>query len=379
MAKLKLTNRVVRDLKPAARPLIVHDAAVTGFVVVVQPTGARSWYYYGRVAGRPTRIRIGPFPEINADQARTAARAIIGDAAQGKPVAERKQKGKRTVNDLFSHFMLTHSKPRKRTWKRDERIYDGFLRKVIGTRAITSIRRAEIAELLATIAGQEHGRGPAHNVRYLLSKMYRIAIRNEWAESNPVQDIDATPSEPRQRVLLAGEIGRFLAAVEQLESETARDFLKLCLFTGARRSCVGSMEWAEIDAGTWTIPVAKAKAKKAMKIPLTAHALAIIESRRGNGSRYVLPGRSAAGHYSEPKAAMRQVLKLSGLKDLRPHDLRRSMGAWQQKGGASLQTIGQSLGHADIATTSKHYAPVESAQVRESMESAINAMMAAGK
>jgi len=376
--KLKLTNRVVRDIKPAARPVIIHDSVVTGFCVVVQPTGAKSWYYYGRVAGRPTRIRIGPFPEMNADQARTAARAIIGDAAQGKPVADRKRTGKRTVNDLFTVYLATHAKPTKRTWARDEKAYERLVRPVLGNRPLTAIRRDEIKELVATIESRD-GPGPAHKVRALLSKMYEIAIDNDWAESNPVRGTRTPKFEPRQRVLRADEIGQFLDAVEQLESATARDFLKLALFTGARRNCVGSMEWAEIDAGTWRIPAAKSKGKKPITIPLTAHAAAIIEARRGNGSKYVLPGGSRAGHYSEPKRAMQQVLRLSGLPSLTIHDLRRSYGYWQMKSGASLKTVSESLGHASTAVTATHYQPHDADLIRASATTAIDAMLAAGK
>jgi hypothetical protein len=117
--RLRLTNRVIKDLQPpAGRTEYVHDATVTGFCVAVTPTGARSFYFYGRVEGRPQRIKIGSFPEMNTDQARTAARSIIGDIASGRAVGARKRTNRITLDDAYAHYIATHAKAVKRTWKR---------------------------------------------------------------------------------------------------------------------------------------------------------------------------------------------------------------------------------------------------------------------
>ena len=61
------------------------------------------------------------------------------------------------------------------------------------------------------------------------------------------------------------------------------------------------------------------------------------------------------------------------LKDLRMHDLRRSLGSWQATAGASLAVIGASLGHADLKSTAV-YARLQLAPVRASVEAATEAM-----
>ena len=54
------------------------------------------------------------------------------------------------------------------------------------------------------------------------------------------------------------------------------------------------------------------------------------------------------------------------------------MGSWQAVTGASLVIIGKSLGHKDVSTT-MIYSRLNIDPVRQSMESATNAMFAAGE
>jgi len=64
------------------------------------------------------------------------------------------------------------------------------------------------------------------------------------------------------------------------------------------------------------------------------------------------------------------------IPDLRIHDLRRTLGSWQAKTGASLAIIGKSLNHKNMATTAI-YARLDIDPVRESMARATSAMLLA--
>ncbi len=71
-----------------------------------------------------------------------------------------------------------------------------------------------------------------------------------------------------------------------------------------------------------------------------------------------------------------QLKQAANLKDLRLHDLRRTMGSWQAKTGASLVVIGKSLNHKDPTATAI-YARLDMDPVRESMTTAASAMFVA--
>lgn len=384
--KGKLSNRVVKDLPAGAKPYLVYDSVVTGFCVVVQPTGRKAFYWYGWKNGRPQRIKIGNHPETNSDAARQQARDIIGRLARGEQVTERKPAGRRTVDDLYAYWLENHARPGKlRTLPQLESNYRNFLQPKIGKLPLGSFRR-DTAK--ATIAGMQKvtfnektkrksgGIGAARMGHSLLSSMFNLGVEIGWIDASPMARLHRPNVLPRERYLKAVEVEQFMKAVAGLRSTVAADFIRLCLFTGARRANVASMRWDEIDGDRWKIPAVKAKRKRPITISLTSHALAIIDSRRGNGSEWVLPAPRAAGrHYRDPKHAWEKVRELSGLDDIRLHDLRRSVGAWLQAGGASLRTTQLALGHSDPSVTARVYQPTESRQVLEAMEAATSAML----
>ena len=78
----------------------------------------------------------------------------------------------------------------------------------------------------------------------------------------------------------------------------------------------------------------------------------------------------------EPKKGWKRILERAGIEDLRIHDLRRTLGSWQAKTGASLAIIGKSLNHKNQSTTAI-YARLDLDPVRNSVNTATSAMLAA--
>ena len=64
------------------------------------------------------------------------------------------------------------------------------------------------------------------------------------------------------------------------------------------------------------------------------------------------------------------------MTDLRIHDLRRTLGSWQAKTGASLAIIGKSLNHKTHQATAI-YARLDLDPVRQSVNTATQAMLEA--
>ena len=76
----------------------------------------------------------------------------------------------------------------------------------------------------------------------------------------------------------------------------------------------------------------------------------------------------------EPKRSWVSLLKRAGLKDVRLHDLRRTMGSYQTITGASTTIVGKTLGHKSLQSTAI-YARLNLDRVRASMEAAVSAML----
>jgi integrase len=199
--------------------------------------------------------------------------------------------------------------------------------------------------------------------------------------ANPAARIELYRETPRERFLRADELPRFFKALDAEEDEDFRDFFKMALFTGARRGNVQSMRWPDVDldAKTWTIPAEQFKTRKPMTVALSAEALDILKRRKKYAvNEFVFASHGKRGHLVEPKGAWERIRAASGLKDLRIHDLRRTLGSWQAAAGASLPIIGKSLGHTQPTTTAI-YSRLDLADVRASVETATAAIAAAAK
>lgn len=151
----------------------------------------------------------------------------------------------------------------------------------------------------------------------------------------------------------------------------------MSLLTGARRSNVLAMRWEDIsfERAEWRIALTKNGTPQT--VTLSPEAVGILGNRMPvETAGYVFPGLGKHGHLVEPIKGWKRILERSGIQNLRIHDLRRTLGSWQAKTGASLSIIGKSLNHKSPSTTAI-YARLDLDPVRESVERATDAMLVA--
>jgi integrase len=143
------------------------------------------------------------------------------------------------------------------------------------------------------------------------------------------------------------------------------------------------MRWQDLALADnrWEIP--HPKNRTPYVVALTPEAVEILKVRRkctGLG-KWVFPSkRGRTGHITNFKRGWSKLLKRAGLadKDLRQHDLRRTLGSYQAAGGTSLGIIGKSLGHKSLAAT-QIYAQLDLDPVREAVLTATRVMIKASK
>ena len=113
-----------------------------------------------------------------------------------------------------------------------------------------------------------------------------------------------------------------------------------------------SMRWEDINFQQAIWRIEETKNGDAQTIALSSEALKLLNMRsEAKESDWVFPSTtSKSGHLEEPKGAWKRILKQAGLKDLRLHDLRRTLGSWQAATGANSYVIGKSLGHSHLCS-----------------------------
>jgi len=121
-------------------------------------------------------------------------------------------------------------------------------------------------------------------------------------------------------------------------------------------------------------------------VTLSPEAVTILKARKqaaDDKAVFVFPGVGESGHIEEPKKAVIRIMARAEIPYGRKvengvtlHDLRRTLGSWQAKTGASLAIIGKSLNHQSQQTTAI-YARLDLDPVRASVNTATAAMMEA--
>src|SRR5262245_39398569 len=113
-----LTDAAVRKKKPdQGRRVEIHDGH--GLYLVIQPTGAKSWAYRYRVAGKSRKLTLGTFPTIDVAKARNlCSAAALKTKAGGDPALE--HRSALAADDSFDRvaqlFVERYARPKNRTW-----------------------------------------------------------------------------------------------------------------------------------------------------------------------------------------------------------------------------------------------------------------------
>ena len=353
----------------------MHDAKEKGLATYITAAGSITFYVRKRINGRDERVVIGRFPEISIENARKKALEIKAKVALGRDPTEDKKRlrSEITFGEMFAEYMERYSKKHKRSWKYDEREVNKFLSHWFKRKA--SKISAQEVQVLHERLHDENGLYQANRILERISAIYNRSIRWGWQGENPARGIKKFKEKSRERFLKRDEMPRFFEALAQEENDKARDFILLCLLTGARKTNVLEMRWNEVnfDLGEWEIP--QTKNGEAHTIPLSAQALEILQQRKAlANSVFVFPGDGASGHYSDPARAWRRVLKRAGITDLRIHDLRRTLGSWMAATGTTTAIIGKTLAHKSVHAT-KIYERLDLDPVRASMDTAHQAIL----
>jgi integrase len=319
---------------------------------------------------------LGRYPGLRLDDARQAARTIAGEIAKGgDPVALRKaaRARKTRLSDLWPPY-LAHLKQRNRTWRRDKQRWETEVSPALGKKALAEITRSDCQGLIDRIGADRPI--AANRVAAFLSALLNFAVRSDRLAVNPAKGLIRYQETSRSRILKSDELEHLMKAIEAERDPWASVFLML-MFTGARRGSVVSMRWEDIDLGTaiWTIPAEVAKNKTATPIPLTQPAVSLLQQQlaRSAGEPWVFPSVIGDGHLVGLPKAWARVLRRAKIRNLRIHDIRRSVGTAMARTGASPHLIATGLGHRSIASA-RAYVRLAGEDARRALGDAVAAL-----
>jgi integrase len=379
---MKLTAKAVASLAlPFGKADIIHfDDDVTGLGFRLRTSGdrvRRSWIAQYRVHGRTRRVLIGSAETVNAEQARAAARKILGEVALGgdpqRDKQERRGKDRFSFKSVVAEYLTAQDgRVRSRTLSEARRYLTGGYFKPLHAMPIDQVRRRDVAGRLLVIM-RENGASAGARARAVLSAMFAWAVSAGLVENNPVVgSVKPKAAPPRSRVLSDLELA---AILRNCGDDDYGRILRLLAVTGCRRQEIGGMTWNEIDLqnGTWTLPPGRSKNGKPHTLALPPVALSIIESVPQRSDRDHLFGERADDGFTNWGIGKRALdRRLDGrVQPWRLHDIRRTVATGMADIGVAPHVIEAALNHI-----SGHKAGVAGVYNRSSYEREVRVALA---
>lgn len=349
----RLTDARVSAIVPPPTGQAEHaDDLVRGLRLRVGAGGRKAWIVRTRAGKQQVNKTLGPYPLISLAAARDMAREYLIALVKAGEV-----RPKRTFGDLTDHWIENVAKVRNRSWRYQQRRIEIHILPKWRDTDITTIRRADVRDLIEEIEGTvAPGRALA-----MIRTLFRYAMSRDWLDASPAEAIlNPSVDVPRDRYLDMKEVVAVYRAAELLGYPWA-GFLRVLLLTAQRRTEVASMKWADVDldAGTWVLSSADTKSARAHLVPLSPMVVELLRATPQFGP-YVWSsdGKTHVSGYAKAKQRLDSFLKASGmeLKPWRLHDLRRTAATHMVRLGTPEHVVGRVLNHAPQGVTARIYA-----------------------
>jgi integrase len=320
------------------------------------------WIDYHDADGKRHRKKAAPSYEV----AKLIYRDTMNAIAKGEVLGTREE-GIR-VRDFVTRKYWPTVKPTLSRWEqqRAQSILDTQILPRFGALTLVGLRREVIerwqAERLADVSS-----GTVNKELMRLKHLLNRAMAWGYLRDTPARSVKKTKEAPgRVRYLAPGELALLLNGrpetvkasdgrtwtVHHAPDPALRLYIVAALQTGARRSELLNLPWADVDMMTHTLTFKQTKNGDARTIPMTTTLREVLQAlpRPLDHDAHVFPQRS-------PQALSRAfgyLAKRLGLKDLRFHDLRHDAASTLTMAGVSQRAVMAMLGHRDPRMTVRY-------------------------
>jgi integrase len=317
----------------------------------VTHSGTKNWVFRFMLNGRPRWMGVGPLHTIGLAEARNRAAAFRLQRHDGvDPIEKRRAERLEARLDAakamtFKESAAMYVASHRAGWRNPKHAAQWqatlatYAEPVIGDLSVQRIDTALVLKVLEPIwrvkpetAGRVRGR--------IESILDWAKVRGYRTGENPARwrgHLDKL-LPPRSRVrrvehhasLPYAELPGFLVSLREQAGIAARA-LEFAILTAARTGEVIGARWGEMDLldKTWTLPAARMKSGREHRVPLSAHALAILkemQAHRHAEGAFVFPG----GRNGKPLSNMAflMLLRRMDLGDVTAHGFRSSFRNW---------------------------------------------------
>ncbi|MBF0439807.1 MAG: site-specific integrase [Magnetococcales bacterium] len=239
-----------------------------------------------------------------------------------------------------------------------------WLHPYLAGKKLQDITRQMIQEV-ADIKKNESSPSTANRHLGLIRSILRRAM-NEWEWIDKVPKVAFYREASRRiRWLTREEAARLINELPHYQAQPAR----FALATGLRQRNVLLLEWNQIDMErqiAWVHPD-QAKAKKAIPVPLSSDAMAVLREQIGAHQVLVFTNSSGEKMRWIDFAQWSKALERAGITDFKWHDLRHTWASWHVQAGTPLHVLQELAGWESPAMV-RRYAHLSADHLRSHIE-----------
>ena len=273
-------------------------------------------------------------------------------------------KEEKTFGFLCNEF-LKYSKLNKKSYKADLSRINILKTMISSAKKINNIKASDIEKIKSKLLLRNCTKTTVNRYIEILSKMFNIAVDNEWLNKNPIKR--------EMRFPIKNYVVRYLTKEEEdkLMEATPEHFKPIiitALQTGLRRRNLLDLKWEQIDFCFGIIRVPENKGNKNIIIKITNKLEKVLKKLyKDRKSDYVFINPNTGNKYVDFGREWNKIKEKAGIKNFRFHDLRHTVGTRLAEAGVPINTIKDLLAHSDIHTTMRYIHTV-SADMEKAMD-----------
>lgn len=366
--KIKFTKLSITQLtcNNTQGRLSVRDTECRGLCVEVRSTGGKTYFLsYRDTQGRQRSFKLANAADVTVQQARELCERARSRVAMGEELKDPPTQQVAivvgvvrapTLNAFFENRYLPFIKSDKRSWQTDVSLYKNHIKSMLGKLRLDQVTQEHIVDV-ADKSKAKLSHSTCNRLVVLLRYMFNTAIKWEVAgvTKNPTANYSIKqPVVFRERYLSAKEVQRLLAELNCSLNRQLKYIVPFLLLTGARKTEVLTARWCDIDFERKFWRIAISKNGRARHVPLSAAAVALLESIPNKRSALIFPNPETDKAYANIYISWNTARTRAGLADVRMHDLRHSFASFLVNAGCSLYEVQRILGHSQIKVTQRY-------------------------
>ena len=342
------TQNLLTDIKAKSALKAGRHLDGDGLYLNVSPKGAKSWVFMwarlepnqaGVLKQKRVEMGLGGYPALSLQKARALANNHRAALADGRdPLAEKKRAAEPTFADCADQFLNSmesgwRNEKHRAQWR--STLGPAYCA-VLQNKRVSQIDTNDVLKVLVPIWAVKPE--TASRIRGRIERVLEYAKAKEWRTGdNPalwrghlrgVLPARKAETKGHHAAMAYSDLPAFMTRLRGAEALAGRA-LELLILTAARSGEILGAKWPEFDleAGVWTVPALRMKAKRLHRVPLSKAALAVLrplyETRI---SDFVFAGQVKGKSLSG--MAMEMLLRRMKIENATVHGFRSSFRDW---------------------------------------------------